>query len=62
LFRKELNRLQCASANARFWENLRFLCSEAAGDDRQKGVNMAHWTVAPEFTTPMAGFGSPTYS
>jgi hypothetical protein len=30
LFRKKLNPLRCAGANARFWESSRFPCSEVA--------------------------------
>ncbi len=41
LFRKELNPLRRACANARFWESSRFPCSEAAGRIGQLGVESA---------------------
>jgi hypothetical protein len=36
-----------------------FAFPEAADRDRQEWVNIAHCAVAPEFASPMTGFGGP---
>jgi hypothetical protein len=52
LFRKELNTLRSAGANARFWESLAFPCSEAAAREAAKRLildrNILPWTLRSE--------------
>jgi hypothetical protein len=45
LFRKGLNPLRCAGANARLWESSQFPYSEAVGRIRQLGVDLRRRTI-----------------